>query len=118
MQNVTMDILTKPKPEWLVISEVSLKTAHFATVDDFLGHLLQSWLEQLAVETRAQIALELYTTEQVSSGRAAEIAGLNYFVFLEKLKQAHIPFIAAEVTSPTQQTKAEKLLHGLLQLPT
>jgi len=62
---------------------------------------------------RWDIAIELYTHEEVSTGRAAEIAGLNYFVFMEKLAINGIPFMAAETATGEQKAKAEAILNKL-----
>ncbi len=67
-------------------------------------------------EERWQLALELYTTEQVSTGRAAEIAGLGYIMFMEKLSEQRIPLMAAIVTNDAEREREEALLDELLSI--
>lgn len=101
------------KAEWLVIYEAILRTGDFPTLDNLLHRTLNTWLEQLTPELRWQIAIDLYTTEQISSGRAAEIAGLNYFVFEEKLRANGIRFIEAESTTKDQKEQQQALIDEL-----
>lgn len=89
----------KPEEEWRTISEAALRVGSVRSIDVLLHQALDAWLEQAAPQLRWQIALELYTTEQISLGRAAEIAGLNYFVFLERLRDNNIALVEADVTS-------------------
>ena len=66
---------------------------------------------------RWQIAIVLYTNEQISVGRAAEIAGLNYFVFEQKMKEKGIPFVEANVTTEAEAKYQEVLIHEAFNLP-
>jgi predicted HTH domain antitoxin len=91
------------KADWQVISEAVLRVGNFSSLDDLLHHALNSWLQQVAPELRWKVAVDLYTSEEVSLGRAAEIAGLNYFVFMEKLRAAGIALVEAEVTEAQQE---------------
>ena len=84
------------KAEWLVVSEAVLRTGEFSSLDDLLHQALNCWLQQVAPELRWKVTVDLYITEQVSLGRAAEIADLNYFVFMEKLREAGIALVEAE----------------------
>ncbi len=95
------------KAEWLLLSESALRTGNFPSLDDLLHHALNLWIQQLAPELRWKIALDLYTAEHISSGRAAEIAGLNYFVFMEKLKEQGIPFISTESVTKAEQEQQQ-----------
>lgn len=74
-------------------------------------------LPQVAPQLRWKVAVDLYTTEQVSLGRAAEIAGLNYFVFMEKLREAGIALVEAEVQTEAQQQQQQALIDEILNLP-
>lgn len=100
------------KAEWLVFSEAVLRVADFASLDELLHVALNSWLQQLSPQLRWKIACDLYTSQQVSSGRAAEIAGLNYFVFEEKLHEKGFEFYAAHSTTETQIQKRKALIHA------
>ena len=81
-----------------------------------LHQALNGWLSQLTPDLRWQIAIDLYQGEEVSLGRAAEIADLNTLVFMEKLRQKGIPLIAAQST-PSQQEKRKSLIHAGFNLP-
>ncbi len=99
----SQDFQTTDKADWLIISEAVLRVGNFPSLDDLLHHALNCWLQQVAPDLRWKVAIDLYTTAQVSLGRAAEIAGLNYFVFMEKLKEAGITLVGAEVTTEAQK---------------
>lgn len=90
-----------------------MRTGNFSSVDELYLRALDAWIGQLSPEARWAIAIDLYTREEVSSGRAAEIAGLNYFVFMEKLQENNIPFIPAEPATGQPKAKEESLLHEL-----
>ncbi len=105
------------KADWLIISEAALRIGNFSSLDDLLHRALNTWLQQLAPELRWKVAIDLYTAEHISSGRAAEIAGLNYFVFMEKLSQQGIPFIAAEGATGAEKEKEEALIDELFNFP-
>jgi predicted HTH domain antitoxin len=86
-------------------------------MDNLLHQALNCWLQQVAPALRWKVAVDLYTTEQVSLGRAAEIAGLNYFVFMEKLREADIALVDAEVETEAQQEQQQALLDEILNFP-
>jgi predicted HTH domain antitoxin len=85
------------------------------SLDDLLHQAVDAWLEQAAPQLRWQIALELYTTEQVSLGRAAEIAGLNHFVFLELLRDKNIALVEADATTDPLEEQQEALIHDIFR---
>jgi predicted HTH domain antitoxin len=114
---LTKEAQANNKADWLAISEAILRAGNFSSLDDLLDHALNSWLYQLSPELRWKVAVDLYTTEQVSIGRAAEIAGLNYFVFEEKLRETGIDLIAAEATTELEQEKQKTLIDELFNLP-
>lgn len=101
------------KADWLLVFEAALRVGNFSSFDAPLPHALNAWLEQLTPELRWEIAIELYTNERVSTGRAAEIAGLNYVVFMEKLRERGIPFMAAEPATGEEKEREAALLDEL-----
>jgi len=102
--------------DWVAVSTSILHATDLPSLDDLLDEALDAWLAKAEPVLRWKVAIELYTTEQVSSGRAAEIAGLNYFVFQQKLKDAGIPFLAAESTSIEEAQQQEALIHAVFNL--
>ena len=101
---------------WYPVSNAILQIAELTSLDRLLEQALDAWIEKLPLNLRWQIAIELYTTEEISSGRAAEIAGLNYFVFLKKLKEAGIKFIAAEVSTTEEKEHQKELIRASFDL--
>jgi predicted HTH domain antitoxin len=118
MSNVSTSPKNQITPEagWRTISEAALKVGKIGSLDDLLYHALNAWLEQTAPQLRWQIALELYITEQVSLGRAAEIAGLNYFVFLERLRDKNVDLVEADLTLDTEIEKQKALIHDVFNI--
>ena len=104
------------KADWLLVFEAALRVGEFTSFDEILLRALDAWLEQLPSDLRWKIAIELYTNDRISTGRAAEIAGLNYVVFMEKLREHGIPFMAAEMTNDAEREREEALLDGLLSI--
>lgn len=113
MQVMTPTIATT---DWMAVSTSILHATDLPSLDDLLDEALDAWLAKAEPALRWQVAIELYTTEQVSSGRAAEIAGLNYFVFQQKLREAGIPFLAAESTTQEETEQQEALIHAVFNL--
>ena len=107
---------TDSKADWLLVFEAALRVGDYTSFDELLLRALNAWLEQLPSEIRWKIALELYTNDRISTGRAAEIAGLNYIIFMEKLRKQGIPFMAAEMTNDAEREREEALLDDLLSL--
>ncbi len=114
---LTPELQTPNKADWLLMSEAAIRVGNFSSLDDLLHLALNAWLEQLSPELRWKIAIDLYTAEHISSGRAAEIAGLNYFVFMEKLREEGIPFIAAESITEAEKEKRRVLIRELVNFP-
>ncbi len=102
--------------EWRIVSQSILKVTKQSSLDNLLDEALDAWLDRLAPEMRWSIAVDLYTQEEVSSGRAAEIAGLSYFSFLHKLKEDDLPFLAAEPLSGEKAKRQEDLIHATFKL--
>lgn len=60
---------------------------------------------------RVKEAVRLYSAGEVSLGRAAELAGMNYFLFEELLSVQAIPPMEPEVTNMVaQQELADEVL--------
>jgi len=102
--------------EWRAMSEAILRTGDLASLDDLLDEAVNLWLRQLAPTVRWQVALDMYRTEEVSLGRAAEIAGLPTVVFMEKLRQEGVPLVAAQSTG-SQKERRRVLIHAGFNLP-
>ena len=113
---MTIVVAETPTPQsvdWPPLFAAAMRVGKFSSVNELYLRALNAWLEQLSPVLRWDIAIELYTHEEVSSGRAAEIAGLNYFVFMEKLAINGIPFMAAASATGEQSLKEEVLLNEL-----
>lgn len=104
------------RSEWRIVSQSILKVTKQNSLDSLLDEALDAWLERLAPEMRWSIAIDLYAQEEVSSGRAAEIAGLPYFSFLNKLKEGDLPFLAAEPLSGEKAKHQEDLIHATFKI--
>lgn len=120
MNTITVDAKTQmaePEREWLPVFEAALRVGKFSSLDDLIYRALNAWLAQLAPELRWKIVIELYTNDQVSTGRAAQIAGLNYVVFMEKLREHKIPFMAPDPATDDELSKEEALLHAGFNFP-
>ncbi|MEZ4865067.1 MAG: UPF0175 family protein [Caldilineaceae bacterium] len=120
MNTVIFDTTTEiaePEHDWLPVFEAALRVGKFSSLDDLIYRALNAWLAQLAPELRWKIAVELYTNDQVSTGRAAQIAGLNYVVFMEKLREHKIPFLAPVPATDEERIKEEALLHVGFNFP-
>ncbi|MCB0125344.1 MAG: UPF0175 family protein [Caldilineaceae bacterium] len=104
------------KADWLLVFEAALRVGEFSSFDELLLRALDAWLEQLPVDLRWKIAIELYSNDRISTGRAAEIAGLNYVIFMEMLREHGIPFMAAKMTDDAEREREEALLDELLSI--
>lgn len=102
--------------EWLAMSAAILRTSNLVSLDELLDEALNLWLQQLSPAVRWQVAIDLYTTEEVSLGRAAEIAGLPTVVFMEKLRAEGIALIAAHSTV-AQKERRKSLIHAGFNIP-
>ena len=111
------DTQTNGHAEWRVMSDAIMRLSNIASLDDLLHQALKSWLQQLAPALRWQVAVDLYTSEKVSLGRAAEIAGLNYVVFMETLSSAGIALVGAESVTEAQKDARISLIHAGFNLP-
>ena len=120
MNKITFDSKTKfeaQETDWRPVFEAALRVGKFSSLDELIYRALNAWLMQLAPELRWQIAIELYINDQISTGRAAQIAGLNYIVFMEKLREHKIPFMAAEPATGDENEKEEALLYAGFNFP-
>lgn len=103
--------------DWRPVFEAALRVGKFSSLDELIYRALNAWLAQLAPDLRWKIALELYMNEQISTGRAAQIAGLTYVVFIEKLREHNIPFMAAEPATGDDKEKENTLLYAGFNFP-
>ena len=103
--------------DWFAISTSILKLTDMPSLDALLEQALATWLNTISPEQRWQIAIDLYQSDQVSSGRAAEIAGLNYYVFEQKLRAEGITFHEADAPDPAMRTHQQALIHAAFDLP-
>jgi predicted HTH domain antitoxin len=120
MNTITFDSkaqIEEQKTDWLPVFEAALRVGKFSSLDELIYRALNAWLAQLAPELRWKIAIELYTNDQISTGRAAQIAGLNYVVFMEKLREHKIPFMAAEPAMDDDKAKEDTLLYAGFNFP-
>ncbi len=106
-------LVKSERADWLLVFDAALRIGLFSSLDELFLRALDAWLEQLAPELRWKIALELYLDEQISTGRAAQIAGLNYVVFMEELRQRRLPFMEAEPAIGEEYEREEELLNEL-----
>jgi|GEM_PF-4906845 len=102
------------KADWLIFCEAALRVGNFRSFDEIILLALDAWFEQLPSNLRWDIAIELYTNERISTGKAARIAGMNYVVFMEALSERGIPFMAAELPTGEARAKQEALLDALI----
>lgn len=117
MTILTVDSPTQDgKADWLLVFEAAMRVGEFASFDELILRALDAWLDQISADLRWKIAIELYTNERVSTGRAAEISGLGYVMFMEQLRDHDIPFMAAEVTEDAEREREEALLDELLSI--
>lgn len=117
MTLLTADATTEDrKADWLLVFEAALRVGDFSSFDELLLRALDAWLEQLPADLRWKIAIELYSNDRISTGRAAEIAGLNYIIFMERLRKHGIPFMAAQMTDDAEREREEALLDELLSI--
>ncbi len=101
--------------DWFDVSTSILKLTDVPSLDNLLEQALEAWLERLSLEQRWQIAVDLYLNDQISSGRAAEIAGLNYFVFEQRLKVEGLAFNEAKVEGE-ENHRQQTLIHAAFDL--
>ena len=64
--------------------------------------------------SRVREAMRLYTAEEISLGRAAEMAGMNYFLFEELLRKQGIPVVEPHVMSKAGQAVQREIADEIL----
>jgi hypothetical protein len=69
-------------------------------VVDYLEFLRYRTSRQ-ALSTRAEEAIQLYVADEISLGRAAELAGMNYFQFEELLRKRGIKALEPKASKTT-----------------
>ena len=60
-----------PNADWSLVFDAALQVGDFASLDDIFHRALDAWLGQLAPTLRWEIAIRLYTNNQISTGRGA-----------------------------------------------
>ncbi len=78
----------------------SLPPEALPDVLDYLDFLRYRTSRQ-AVSTRTEEAIRLYVGDEISLGRAAELAGMNYFQFEELLRQRGIKALEPKASKTT-----------------
>jgi predicted HTH domain antitoxin len=63
---------------------------------------------------RVQEATRLYIAGEISLGRAAELAGVNYFLFEELLRKQGISVMEPEVTDKAEQAAQREIADEVL----
>jgi predicted HTH domain antitoxin len=63
---------------------------------------------------RVQEAIRLYIAGEISLGRAAELAGVNYFLFEELLRKQGISVMEPEVTGKAEQAAQREIADEVL----
>lgn len=101
------------RADWLLVFDAAMRVGNFSSLDELFFRALDAWLEKLTPELRWKIAIDLYTGEYVSTGRAAELAGLNTFVFIDKMQERGIPFMAPEPATDEEKEREDALLNEL-----
>ncbi len=84
-------------------------------VFDFLDYIrFRTGPERATLSHRVTEAVRLYATEEVSLGRAAELAGMNYFAFEELLRKQGLTVISPESKSRSERTVQQELADAIL----
>lgn len=63
---------------------------------------------------RVKEAIRLYRAGEISLGRAAELAGMNYFLFEELLRKQGISAVEPDVTGKARQAAQWKIANEVL----
>ncbi len=80
---------------------------------DFLDFLrFRTGRDTLGRRTRE--AIRLYTVQEISLGRAAELAGMNYFAFEELLRKQELSIIAPEIKSRAERASQQEIADAVL----
>jgi len=64
--------------------------------------------------SRVREAMRLYTAGDISLGRAAEMAGMNYFLFEELLRKRGIPVVEPHVMNKAGQAVQREIADEVL----
>ncbi|OQY44928.1 MAG: hypothetical protein B6242_11595 [Anaerolineaceae bacterium 4572_78] len=104
-------------PLWLEHDEKTLQVDPWDDEQSPMLHRdLNRRLPKLSSAVRWQIATDLYTTDAISSGRAAEISGLGYIMWMEKLREEGIPFNEAVSITPEQKARSQALIYAITNI--
>ena len=63
---------------------------------------------------RVEEAIRLYMAEEISLGRAAELAGMNYFLFENLLRRQRVPSVEPEATDKAEQAAQQEIADEVL----
>ncbi|MFQ6015690.1 MAG: UPF0175 family protein [Anaerolineae bacterium] len=66
------------------------------------------------VGPRVKEAIRLYMAQEISLGRAAELAGMNYFLFEELLRRQRVSAIEPEVTDEAREAAQREIADEVL----
>ena len=80
---------------------------------DFLD-FLRFRTERDTLGRRAREAIRLYTAQEISLGRAAELAGMNYFAFEELLRKQGLSVIEPEIKSRSERASQQEIADAVL----
>ena len=82
--------------------------------DEALQEAILTWLA-IKPQIRLEAAIELFWADEVTLDRAAEIAGINHWLFQDVLVQGSVK-IAIEASSQEELTPAAKKIRGKASL--
>lgn len=80
---------------------------------DYLDYLRYRTGRQ-TLGTRAEEAIRLYTDGEISMGRAAEMAGMNYFRFEQTLHKRGIKPVEPQISQAADVAHQQELIDELL----
>jgi acetylglutamate kinase len=105
--------------EELIMGATTIRQQITSMIDELPSDVLPELVEfidflrfkavRLGLAPQVQEAIRLYIAGEVSLGRAAEMADMNYFLFEELLRKQAIPVVAARATD-----EAERIAQGEL----
>ena len=82
-------------------------------VVDFMGFLRFRASREMS-GSQVQEAIRLYVAEDVSLGQAAELAGMNYFLFEDLLHRQGIPVVEPKTVSEAEQAAQREIADEVL----
>jgi len=99
-------------PESLLESELAavVKAGNYQSEKEAMSHALEVLLAANS-QLRLDTAIELYCSEKVTLSKAAEIAGISFGEFKQKLAERFIPIKVD--SSPSEILEGASLIKGL-----